>query len=64
MSDDTFGFLLGLFLGVVVSFFVTLAFTNTRYTNAAIEANVAHYEVDPLTGKTKFVYDCPNCNKE
>lgn len=46
-------------LGAIVGVFLVSALTIERMRNDAIKAGVAHYEINPTTGESKFVYNQP-----
>lgn len=64
MGNGEFGCILGFIIFTGISSFTFGCINGKEITNKkAIEANVAHYEINPKTGEETFVYDCPNCDK-
>ncbi len=63
--SEVSAFLIGAVLGAVFTINLVTIFTDSprevlkKYQQEAIDAGVAHWEVDPKTGATKFCYIVP-----
>jgi hypothetical protein len=58
MDEDTKGYIAGLICcGLLIGLFVGGCYMGVQAEReAAIEAKCAHYEIDPVTGESRFVY--------
>lgn len=53
------GFIIGLVFGLAISaaFFTSMSTPNSVWKRDAVEHQAAHYEMNPKTGTTKFIWN-------
>ena len=63
MKDDSFAFAAGLISGAALAVRIIVLTVVSGLERQAISAGVAHYEVNPTTGKVSFVWITNNINQ-